>query len=58
MSSTIKYFAGVIYALVAIVYMFMDWFGHYGDDGIFFWVFIRPFVSLIKGIIWPLVLMW
>jgi hypothetical protein len=57
MSDSVKYYGGVLYALVAVVYMFMDWFANYGDDGLLFWVILRPFVSFIKGALWPLMLL-
>jgi hypothetical protein len=52
MKSTIKYFLCMGYIMIGICYMFVDWFTSYGEDGLFFWIAIRPFISGIKGLFW------
>lgn len=46
----------MIYLGIGILYMLRDMFIHYGDDGILFWIFIRPLLSLIKGLFWILLI--
>lgn len=52
MRDSIKYGLFVMYFALGFIYTIVDWFGKYGEDGMFFWVFIRPFVSFFKGIFW------
>jgi hypothetical protein len=52
MRDAVKYNLFLLYAIVGFIYTIIDWFKHYGDDGMIFWLILRPFVSLIKGVFW------
>jgi hypothetical protein len=47
-----KYALLVIYQVIAVIYMLVDMAKSYGDDSLLFWLFVRPFISVIKGILW------
>jgi hypothetical protein len=46
-----------IYIIGALIYMVVDYIQAYGDDSLLFWVFIRPFLSSIKGLLWPIMIL-
>lgn len=56
MKAFFKYNLGILYMFIAFIYAVLDWGKSYGEDNILFWVFIRPIVSIIKGILWIIVI--
>jgi hypothetical protein len=58
MKDTTKGTLAFAYMFIGAIYALVDVISNYGDDGIMFWLFIRPFISVIKGVVWPLALMW
>lgn len=57
MKDDLKLWGSIYYALGILIYTIYDWFSYYGEDNILLWIFIRPFISILKGIVWPIMLM-
>jgi hypothetical protein len=58
MNDSMKGTLAFVYMFIGAVYTLVDIIQSYGDDGLIFWLFIRPFISLLKGVVWPIALMW
>ena len=54
MKDSIKYSFYILYLIIAFMVTIGDMGENYGVDGAVFWYLIRPFISVLKGLLWPI----